>query len=244
MPITTMRRPYKKYRSGYNKRYKKYKKYYKKQAKPTMNIVKHSINNGMPESMITKFRYSVTKTIDPTLGSSASKTFRANSLHDPDVEVGGTYPMGYRQLLDYYNAYMVIGSKITVKFCSTDNTNKTPTVMGILVADQTSLPTTAANMLLENKNNKTKIQVAQQQSYTGGPTTVHNNWSMKKWFGIKNPLDNTYGYGAQAGSNATHEAYYIVYEGDLTGGVDLSQTYMVVTIDYIAYLYEPKSMVD
>lgn len=80
---------------------------------------KLSFRNPFPEKHFCTLTY-VTQGILPAtaVGQGRLVTFRANSIHDPDLSGLGHQPRYHDTLSDIYNRYVVVGSTITVRFFS------------------------------------------------------------------------------------------------------------------------------
>lgn len=67
-----------------------------------------------PAWTVKKLRYSTTFSLTSTLGVVSSYVFRANDLYDPDFTGTGHQPMGFDQMMLWYNHFTVLSSKLVV----------------------------------------------------------------------------------------------------------------------------------
>lgn len=90
-------------------------------------LVKEPWQPVFPASITKRLRYSTSFTASTTSGAiSAVQVFRANDLFDPDFTGTGHQPMGFDQLMQWYNHFCVVWAKITIVAKSTSAT--TPTI--------------------------------------------------------------------------------------------------------------------
>lgn len=91
-----------------------------------------------PVTITKRLRYSTTFALSTTAGALTSvQIFRANDLFDPDYSGTGHQPMGFDQLMLWYNHFVVRFAKITCVFKNTAATS--PTVCLRIDADSTGL---------------------------------------------------------------------------------------------------------
>jgi len=91
-----------------------------------------------PASVKKNLRYSTNFTLSTTLGViTGTQVFRANDAFDPDFTAAGHQPMGFDQMMLWYNHFVVVSSNINVIFKNQSNTN--PTVCLRVDADSTGL---------------------------------------------------------------------------------------------------------
>lgn len=87
-----------------------------------------------------RLRYSTTISLSSTAGViSSTYVFRANDLFDPDFTSTGHQPMGFDQLMAFYNHFVV--KRATIKLQIRNTTDSQPTVCVRVDADSTALTT-------------------------------------------------------------------------------------------------------
>lgn len=221
---------------------KKNKKTKKKNYKK--NKVSRPILSGFPSRKLVKLRYTKTNvTLDPGAGLTASYTFRANSVFDPDFSGVGTQPMAFDQWASIYERYCVVGARMKIYITpAVVNNNGNPCYMGITLGphtDNLSRFTTIAN-ILESKHTRGWQLVNNSNTVIGrsGMKTLSRKFSAKKAFGITNVLDDS-DYGAAVSANPANQHYFQVWAASI-GGNDPSLIDMTVMIDYIVMFQDPK----
>lgn len=99
-----------------------------------------------PASTTKRLRYSTTFALTSTSGViSSTQVFRANDLFDPDFTGTGHQPMGFDQLMVFYNHFCVVKAKIIIQAKNT--TDAFPTVCARIDADST--PITSIDRIVE-----------------------------------------------------------------------------------------------
>lgn len=195
---------------------------------------------GLGRRLLGKMRYCTEVTVNPATASKVAHVFRANDLYDPDVTGIGHQPMGFDQIMQYYDHFKVIGSKITVHPIDSDTTTHTPAYWGIVLSDNatTVASTSSVEHLLESRNNNRQLGV-----HSGNlisplfRRSMSKSFSHKKFF--KQALTDKF-QGNVFGSPA-EQAYYEVWCASIQGNDPPSQSF-VVYIDYIALFTEPKNL--
>lgn len=97
---------------------------------------------------ITKWlRYATTGTIVSTSGViTQTVIFRANDALDPEFAVGGHGPMGFDQIMVWYNHFIVLKARIKILF-KNDTASTSPTVC--IRVDANSTPLTSVDQIME-----------------------------------------------------------------------------------------------
>jgi len=99
-----------------------------------------------PASITKRLRYSTSISLASTSGVITSTyVFRANDLFDPDFTSTGHQPMGFDQLMTFYNHFVVRRARITLVIRNTSDSQ--PTVCVRVDADSTAL--TAIDRIVE-----------------------------------------------------------------------------------------------
>lgn len=187
---------------------------------------------GVPQKHIVKLRYGTVVNID-SAGAVTDHYFRANSLYDPDYTGVGSQPRFFDQWATLYGNYCVIGSKMTIE-AYYDSTTRAATKVYYGLAKETSVPSSFADMLeqkgvrsffLTENGNK----VVQKRSC---------EFSAKKWFRVKNVLDET-NLSCGMSSNPASPAYFYIGVVSADGIDDPPNVVFNVVIDYIAVLRSP-----
>lgn len=79
-----------------------------------------------PASTTKRLRYSTSFSLTSTSGViTGTQVFRANDLFDPDFTGTGHQPMGFDQLMAFYNHFCVVHAKIVLQIKNTTDTSQT-----------------------------------------------------------------------------------------------------------------------
>lgn len=217
------------------KNYKrKYKRRYKKRSSNSFAVASSSPRLPLPNKLKTTFRYVEDVSLGSvTLGTASSYVFSANGMYDPNISQTGHQPLGFDQMMLFYQHYTVIGSKIKVTYTST--TNNEPVIVGIQLRDSATV-ITDPDEGRENGNLTYKIIGTEQGSHS---TTLFKSFSPKNFFGKKVTLSNSEFYGTTSG-NPTEQAYYHLTVGAYQPSAVVPTIYMNVQVEYLAVLTEPR----
>lgn len=194
---------------------------------------------GFPSNKIVKMRYVDRQVLNPGVSTIGGWVYRANSIHDPDFSGLGHQPLGHDQWEQYYNHYVVLGSKINVKFMYDATNANTGQAVGVYLSDDQTYPSDVDNLMEQGLG---KYRVMAAVNYDPNCPSITNKFSAKKYFNVKDVKDNVTRIGATFGANPTDMANYIVWASALNPTVDLGDTWILTTIDYIVALSEPKAL--
>ncbi len=216
-----------------------YKRKWKRRRRKKRSSEVVSLNNQpFPKSFITKHRYSVTDTLDPSVGSPDIKYYSCNGLYDPEVAVGGHQPLGFDQMTPMYDHYTVLGSRITVKAMSAAADLGTGgTIIGCYINDDASAVTSFDTVV---EQGKAVYRILTGNSATG-MTTFSKNFSTKKYFGATDVKDNDQLKGNIA-ANPSDGAYFTVFAQGIDASANPGVVYIHVLIEYIVQWSEQRSL--
>jgi len=190
--------------------------------------------SGMPKTRRAILRYADQLGLTSSTGSLASHVFRANSIYDPDYTAAGHQPMGHDQWAALYNHYVVLGSKLTVRFIP-NASSTAPCAMGTYLTDGTAVPYTTPSEFIEAKRGNYKIFKA-----TDRAVTLIQKYSAKKQYNVADVKDNVGRIGAAMDTNPSDEAFFNIWFDAIDGST--STCVCMVYIDYIVLYSEPKDM--
>lgn len=206
---------------------KLYKKYIPKNITTQANIPR-----------MQRLRYTSYEFLQANAGAISTRTFRANSVYDPDYAVGGNMCMRHAQMSDFYADYVVIGSKITVKQIGGSNASIcAPAMLWAYLNDVPTFPFTDYTQFIENG----KIGYKLVSDSTANRLSISNKFSAKKFFNIANIKDNVARIGCPVAQNPPDEAYFNVCCQALDGSSSVSLNLFVV-IDYLVLYSQPKNL--
>lgn len=188
------------------------------------------------KSAVFKHVYFTQVQADAGIGTIKSVAFRANSMHDPEVALGGHQPYGYDQVSAFFYHYTVLGCKLTVTCASN---NSIPIILYVGKSAQSIINATTAEELLEQGGYQYRL--LQSQGSGGSKTTITSTMSMKKFFGVKN-IAGIEPYRATIGSNPVEAAYFQVGIAPQWGSDDPASETIQVRLEYICHYSEPKEL--
>lgn len=145
-----------------------------------MNVPKNIVNFGLgfPKRAITKLKYSDTLVLTSNTGTISHYKFGLNTLYDPNTTGTGHQPMMFDQMMQVYNHFTVIASKITVRFIPYE-ANTIPTGICLSQDDDNTITPTSWSSFQEQSKAKTLIL----GSDGGSGKTLTMGWSAKKTYG-------------------------------------------------------------
>lgn len=229
-------------RSSYRPRKRRYT------AKRRLNF--RTMPLAFPKSKIVKMRYVSEKHYNAgsSFATSSTNVFSANGCFDPDVTGVGHQPLGFDQWMAVYDHYQVIGSKITVQWMPDTTSNQVPAYVGIVLSDSTTAPSAAYSSLehwLESRQLGMNGRALMNCGIVSGTSLqgfhnpgINKYFSSKKFF--RRPANESSLRGDPS-SNPSDGAFFIVTAAT-SGGADPGTINLLVTIDYIVRLTEPKEL--
>lgn len=199
---------------------------------------------GMEKSKIARFKYCQQVSINPPIGGIGSYVFRANSLFDPDFTGTGHQPLGFDQMMAFYNHFVVLKSSIKAQYMPDSDRTQTeghePLTFGIILSDDGLQASSAGNVehLLEQRSNTSDIK------YGGLPLNSKDSMTTK-YFNHRNFFTQSPEQSIYRGShiaNPSEGAYFELWGASINGN-DPSYHIFLVTIEFYALLTEPHDLV-
>lgn len=214
------------------KRYRRKRRAYRKKRYSKRRMLSLS-KAPIPNKFATKLRYADYHTIDPgAAGIAGVFIISANGLFDPNITGVGHQPRGFDQWMTMFDHYTVIGSKITVRFISVNNTECLK--VGVNLRDGTST-TQNPNDYEEGRNVKTQLI---NSNLNEEHRTIKLTFSAKKFLGISKPMSNGLVRGT-SGANPSEQAYFHIWGAPLSNN-DAGSFKIQYWIDYLVVFTEPK----
>ena len=190
-----------------------------------------------------RLRYCQEITLNAASGAPAVHVFRANSIYDPDYTTTGHQPANHDTWATIYDHYTVVGAKITARYTPTVTTSNVPAFLGVALTDSgTETAGSSTEDLLERKLVNSRYRSVGLHENGTGFVTVRHKFSAKKFFGKPNSSiinDGLY-RGKLNSGNPTEGAFFEIFCTSV-GGNDPGNMPILVTIDYIVVLNEPKT---
>lgn len=214
------------------------KKTYRKPRK--MNLMKLNVK-PFPLKNTVNMRYVTKAFFNLTTSSPVSFIYRANSIYDPEYAVGGNQPLGHDQWGAVYNHYIVLYSKINVRFIPFGS-NHYPGMLMLALNDDAALSGTIWGDLEQNRSKYKYMDTSFEANSTGQNLILKRGFNCRKFFDVKDVKDNVSRLGADFGANPTEQCFYILTYSNLDTADALGIGYAIVTIDYVVEMSEPKDI--
>jgi len=204
---------------------------------------------GFSRSQLVKLRYVQQIQLNPATaaGSTANVIYSANSIFLPtnsfssNVSFSTSHqPLAFDQWAAIYNHYLVLGSKIKCQLIP--NNSASPLLAGgicsIMVQDTNAAVTTATTVAESGR--ASYRQVAPNGT---SPLFLSKSFSPKKFFKVKDLMDNIDNYGAPVTTNPTEQAYFALqfFPIDPTASSVIGPL-VLVTLDYTVLFTGPKDL--
>lgn len=210
--------------------------YRKRSSIPSL---RSTTSGGFPKQKIVKLRYNETIQLNAPLAGVGAYVVSANSLYDPNTTGVGHQPMGYDLWATVYNHYTVIGSRIRATFALSGATSAS-LALGVCLDDDGGISGMNPSKLIERGDSTYRIV---NDSYSQSrPMNITKGFSAKKWFGISNIKDNMTRVGANFGTSPSDSAHFVMWLASTTGGDDPAVCTITYTVEYLAFLSEPRDM--
>lgn len=195
-------------------------------------------------SFKTWLRYCTWFTLNPSASAYDVHKFAANAVYDPDVSISGHQPMGFDQLMAFYNHWRVFKSKIHVANCPTSTSNSINQIIGVLLSDDGLGVSSASNLegLMEDRRRSPDLLLAGNVSSLAiiPPTRCGIVHAFDHQMFFQRPISADSFFGTN-GANCSDLAYYEVFGIPPDGGTtDAGTANVLVTIDYEVEFSEPK----
>lgn len=228
--------PYKSKKSKTQKTRKGKKKAYSSRVKKSLydNMNIPGITNGK----VVKMDYvSAGISLSSTSGSQQIYTHSCNNIFDPNLSGVGHQPYGHDQYATYYNQYQVLGAKITTtcRWSSPPTSSDVPHVCFSIIDSDTTAPTTLATKM-ERYAKMYKIL----KPDTNSTVTFTDYWSAKKWFKLKDVVDQHQTIGVFGGAPIKTAYHNLIVQPLDESSSTTTPVINVVTIQLIVRLLDPK----
>lgn len=204
-----------------------------------MQITKQIGSAPVSKSQIVKLKYCEQISLDPGVGLVGKYVFNAGGCFDPNVTGTGHQPMGFDQWMNFYEHFVVLGSKISAVYQTTGLQPQDGNgIVGIILKSNNTTSATTINEYVETQGCRFRgiTPVGGNNS-----TTVSNRYSAKKFLGRSNILSDPTLKG-NVSADPTESAYYEVFAGPSNTGYNLGVVNVLVRIEYIVAFIEPKPL--
>lgn len=198
-----------------------------------INRTSVSLGQGFPKRLTFSHRYCETIAMTSSVGTMSTYQFVTNNLVKPNETETGHQPYYFDQLQALYNAYTVIGAKLTATILPQTEGEEGFRVVGY-IEDDATVTGTGVNNLLEQS--KAKLVYVAPNANTTKQLVL--KWSAKKAFGGSILGNND----LQATSNGEPNVQQFFTLGIQGTGIQTTIAEIMVKIEYTAIWVEPKSI--
>lgn len=159
------------------------------------------LGRGFPSRLKTTLKYTEAMQLVCSAGAYNAALYACMGMYDPRYAAGGHQPLYFDQLMTLYNHYVVLASKITVKF-SNDAADSEAMRVVLNINDDASLPTYMNTVIEQTPNSRTVITAeGYDRVYT-----LSKTFDAEKVFGPG--FENDPNLQGDASKNPTEAQYY------------------------------------
>jgi hypothetical protein len=209
------------------------------------NLPRRVIQNSpiVSSAQQAQLRYVEYVSLDPSVGTALDYIFLANSCYDPNYSGTGHQPMGFDQWMTFYDHFHVISSTIKATFTSnTATATNQSAVCGVQLRDNsTTVSASDITIILEqgtlaNSHYKVLPIVNARPS-----ATIRARYTPNSFFGVHSLADSSILRGTSS-ADCSDLAYYHVWYGPMSGGLDLPAAIVLIEITYTVLFTEPRCL--
>lgn len=190
---------------------------------------------GLGRTLKRKLRYiEKSITLNPGLNTTSENFFRANDLYDPNASIGGHQPIGFDQIMQFYDHFVVIGCKLTAYF----KNNDTAYAQFVYIRCTDNLTgDTDFEKLAENGRMRYKLMA--QSGATPTVTKLTYKVNPNRFLNRPNPMSDPELKGS-ASASPTEQCALVVGCVGQDESVNPGTVTVTVVLDYTAVFFEPK----
>jgi len=172
-------------------------------------------------------------TVTSGAGSAGAYVFSGNGAFDPDITGTGGQPMGFDQMMLYFNHYTVIRTRLRVVF-QTNSTTLRATV-AVMISGSSTVTSVIENAM---ENGDIAFQVLEYAGAMGGTATFTRTLNHGKFQGLRNLVDDPNMRG-DAASNPTEQTYFHLMIWNPSSATTVSADFQVM-LEYDTIFHEPR----
>lgn len=200
----------------------------------SLNILTHT--PLMPVSKWAKLPYYDQNTFSTGAVSAGGYVFAANGLYDPNITGTGHQPMGFDQLMLFYEHYTVTSAKITVNFYNGDADDSV--VVGILIAPSETVETNFSKL---NENGMLTKRWLNANAGNGNNLCTLTAYANIAKINGKDKVINDDVFRGDIGANPTEVTYFHLFAYNQVTANVVAVPFEIM-IEYTALFAEPKKM--
>lgn len=209
-----------------------------KSASSTPTRITESWMPLFPSSITKTLRYSTSFNLGAAVGAVSTYVFRANDLFDPDFTGTGHQPMGFDQLMLWYNHFCVIRARIKVTFKNYGTT----TVCAAVRQDASPTPITVIDRIIED--GALTMDTLEMKAVSGSNTTLSMDISMCRLQGVsRSAITADPTLRGDSATSPTEVSYFHVACWDTTA-LATTNVYCDVVLEQTAVFMEPRDVIE
>jgi len=166
-------------------------------------------------------------------GTAGAYVFSANGLFDPNITGTGGQPMGFDQMMTFYNHYTCLRSRIRV---IANATTSSPPVIALAVTGSSVALTSVEQIMEVGRINMVWLSGT---GIYGNKATLQASCNCARFQGVQNIMDDPDMRG-DAAANPAEQMYYIIYVWYPIDSTVVSAS-LSVFLEYDTMFHEPKS---
>lgn len=163
------------------------------------------------------------------VGTCNVQLFNLGSLFDPDSTGVGHQPLGYDQLSQFYEQYVVMSVKYKISFVN--GSSSSTALVGVCISDSL---TTQTDSRLYIENGSCKWKVLGVSTGGQGVVSITGSADISAIHGLT-PSEHISAHLTAFGNNPSESAFLHVFAAD-SAGATAPAVYLIVEITYMAYL--------
>jgi len=164
--------------------------------------------------------------------------FSANGLYDPDITSTGHQPMGFDQLMVFFQHYCVLSSRINVEFRNYISSTGQAVECALAIQRSTTV-LSVWDRLIEAGNCTTSVLTSIPNGGGPQPSRFASKVRIADFQSVPNIMNDDTLRGTAASNPAT-QVYFVVYTRlPDAGGPSTEHVFMSVVIDFDAVFTEP-----
>lgn len=171
----------------------------------------------------------------PANNLATAYVFTANGLYDPNITGTGHQPMGFDQMMLFYEHYCATRVKVTVNWVNTDIDDTA--VVGILVAPDATIEATPSKL---NENGMLVKKFVQPNGSGSNHTSMSIVVDLSKVNG-KRSVTNEDDFRGDSASNPVEQSYIHLFAYNSMSANTIALTFEVI-LEYTAKFTEPRKM--
>lgn len=189
----------------------------------------------LPLSKVAKLPYYDQNNFTTGIVLAGGYVFTANGLYDPNITGVGHQPMGFDQMMLFYEHYTVTASKITVNFYNNDVDDAV--IVGVLVAPDATVETVFSKL---NENGMLKKHWLTPSGGTDPKCSITLAANISKINGKKD-VKSEDDFRGDVAANPAEQSFFHLFAYNQTTTNTVNVVFEVM-IEYTAIFTEPRKM--